>query len=71
MAENNKLTGDEVWSMVESVADKILFIDVENLTRWGIDEISLAKGSGKFIVVLVDLDTHILIGLVAAERKRS
>ena len=44
MAENNKLTGDEVWSMEESVADKILPIDVKNLTRLGIDEISLAKG---------------------------
>jgi transposase len=70
VAENNKLTGDEVWSMVESVAEKILPIDVENLTRLGIDEISLAKGQGKFIVVLVDLDTHKLIGLVA-EGKRS
>jgi transposase len=70
VAKNNKLTGDEVWSMVESVAEKILPIDVENLTRLGIDEISLAKGQGKFIVVLVDLDTHKLIGLVA-ERKRS
>jgi transposase len=55
--------------MVESVAEKNLPRDVENLTRLGIDEISLAKGQGKFIVVLVDLDTHKLIGLVA-ERKR-
>ena len=70
VAKNNKLTEDEVWSMVESVAEKNLPIDVENLTRLGIDEISLAKGQGKFIVVLVDLDTHKLIGLVA-ERKRS
>ena len=70
VAENNKLTGDEVLSMVESVAEKTLPFDVENLTRLGINEISLAKGSGKFIVVLVDLDTHKLIGLVA-ERKRS
>jgi transposase len=70
VAENNKLAGDEVLSMVESVAEKTLPINVENLTRLGIDEISLAKCQGKFIVVLVDLDTHKLIGLVA-ERKRS
>jgi transposase len=57
-------------SSVESVAEKILPIDVENLRRLGIDEISLAKGQGKFTVVLVDLDTHKLIGLVA-ERERS
>lgn len=70
VAKNNKLTEDEVWSMVESVAEKILPINVENLTKLGIDEISLVKGQGKFIVVLVDLDTHKLIGLVA-ERKQS
>jgi transposase len=39
VAKNNKLTGDEVWLIVESVAEKILPIDVENLTRLGIDEI--------------------------------
>lgn len=70
VAKNNKLTEAQVWSMVESVAEKILPIAVETLTRLGIDEISLAKGQGKFIVVLVDLDTHKLIGLVA-ERKQS
>jgi nitrate reductase NapAB chaperone NapD len=70
VAENNKLTGDEVWSMVESVAEKNLPIDVKILTRLGINEISLANSQGKFIVVLVDLNTHKLIGLVA-KRKRS
>lgn len=70
VAKNNKLTEDEIWSMVKSVAEKILPIDVTNLIRLGIDEISLAKGQGKFIVVLVDLETHKLIGLVA-ERKQS
>ena len=70
MAENNKLTEDEFWSMVEFVAKKNLPIDVKKLIRLGIDEISLVKSQGKFIVVLVDLDTHKLIGLVA-ERKQS
>ena len=70
VAKNNKLTEDEIWSMVKSVAEKILPIDVKKLIRLGIDEISLAKGQGKFIVVLVDLETHKLIGLVA-EGKQS
>ncbi|GAA6618238.1 transposase [Scytonema sp. NUACC26] len=35
----------------------------------GIDEISLVKGQGKFIVVLVDIDSGRLIGLVK-ERKQ-
>jgi transposase len=41
-------------------------IHVEQLKRLGIDEISLVKGQGKFIVVLVDLDTHKLVGLVSS-----
>jgi transposase len=68
VAKNNKLT-EEVWSMVKAVANKILPVDVKNLHRLGIDEISLVKGQEKFIVVLVDLSTHKLIGLVA-DRKQ-
>ena len=56
--------------MVKSVAKRILSINVEKLSRLGIDEISLVKGQGKFIVVLGDLETHKLIGLVA-EKKQS
>ena len=40
--------------MVIAVSEKILPINIENLRRLGIDEISLVKGQGKFIVVLVD-----------------
>jgi transposase len=69
VAKNNKLTEEEVWSMVKAVANKILPIDVKKLQKLGIDEISLVKGQVKFIVVLVDLSTHKLIGLVA-DRKQ-
>jgi transposase len=57
-------------SRVKSVAKRILPINVEKLSKLGIDEISLVKRQGKFIVVLVDLETHKLIGLVA-EKKQS
>ncbi|WP_445301205.1 transposase [Microcoleus sp. Pol11C3] len=70
VAKNNRLTSEEVWSMVKTVANKILPVNVKNLQKLGIDEISLVKGQGKFIVVLVDLSTHKLIGLVA-ERKQA
>lgn len=70
VAKNNGLTAEEVESMVKTIAKKILPIDVERLCRLGIDEISLVKGQGKFLVVLVDLETHKLIGLVS-ERKQS
>ncbi|TWH39738.1 ISL3 family transposase [Dulcicalothrix desertica] len=64
VAENNGLSDEEVNSMIEDVAQKLLPIDLSNLRRLGIDEISLVKGQGKFIVVLVDIDTGKLIGLV-------
>ena len=46
-------------------------LDLSNLQRLGIDEISLVKGQGKFIVVLVDLDSHKLIGLVSKRKQQS
>ena len=70
VAQNNKLSSEEVWSMVMAVSEKILPVNTENLRRLGIDEISLVKGQGKFIVVLVDLETHKLVGLVS-ERTQS
>jgi len=69
VAKNNKLTEEEVWSMVKAVANKILPVDVKKLHKLGRNEISLVKKPGKFIVVLVDLSTHKLIGL-AADRKQ-
>lgn len=66
VAKNNGLTNEEVWSMVMFIAESIMPIHVEQLKRLGIDKISLVKGQGKFIVVLVDLDTHKLIGLVSS-----
>ena len=56
--------------MVKAVANKVLPVDVKKkLQKLGIDEISLVKEQGKFIVVLVDLETHELIGLVS-DRKQ-
>ena len=66
VAKNNGVTAEEVWSMVIAVSQEILPIDVGNLKTLGIDEISLVKGQGKFIVVLVDLSTHKLVGLVSS-----
>ncbi len=66
VAKNNGLTKVEVWSMVMFIAESIMPIHVDQLKRLGIDEISLVKGQGKFIVVLVDLDTHKLVGLVSS-----
>ena len=37
VAKNNKLTEEEVWSMVKTVANQILPVDVKNLQKLGID----------------------------------
>jgi nitrate reductase NapAB chaperone NapD len=52
VARNNGLTNEEVISMLEAVAKNVMPIDLKHLRRLGIDEISLVKGQGKFIVVL-------------------
>nr|WP_233787573.1 transposase family protein [Dulcicalothrix desertica] len=70
VAKNNGLSDEEVYSMLEDIVKNLLPINVSNLVRLGIDEISLVKGQGKFIVVLVDIDTGKLIGLVK-ERKQA
>ena len=44
VAKNNKLTEEEVWSMVKTVANQILPVDVKYLQKLGRDEISLVKG---------------------------
>ena len=66
VAKNNGLTNEEVWSIIMFIAESIMPIHVAQLKRLGRDEISLVKGQGKFIVVLVDLDTHNLVGLVSS-----
>ncbi|MCC5614374.1 transposase family protein [Nostoc sp. CHAB 5836] len=43
VARNNGLTDEEVNSMLEDVAENVMSIDVSNLKRLGIDEISLVK----------------------------
>jgi hypothetical protein len=48
--------------MVRALAQQILPIDVSNLKKLVRDEISAVKEPGKFIVVLVDLSTHKLVG---------
>lgn len=68
VAHGNNLTESEVKSMINQVAKIILPINLKGLKRLGIDEISLVKGQGKFVVVLVDLDTGKLIGIISEKK---
>ena len=54
VAHRNNLTESEVESMINQISQKNLPIHLNSLKRLGIDELSLVKGQGKFIVVLVD-----------------
>ena len=71
VAVNNNLSEWEVEKMSDYVAKKVLPLNLSGLKRLGIDEISLVKGQGKFIVVLVDLDTGKLVGLVKEKKKKT
>ncbi|MFB2974389.1 ISL3 family transposase [Aerosakkonema sp. BLCC-F183] len=71
VAIQNHLTESQVESMINYVAQITLPINLKSLKRLGIDEISLVKGKGKFIVVLVDLDTGKLIGMVAEKKSKT
>ncbi len=71
VAKRNNLTESEVESMINQISQIILPINLKNLKRLGIDEISLVKGQGKFIIVLVDLDTGKLIGLVKERKSKT
>lgn len=44
-------------------------VDVSGLRRLGMDEIALRKGQKDFVVVLVDLDRHALIGMAASRKQ--
>lgn len=69
VALNNDLTDEEVWSMVKYISKKKLVIDLSKLKRLGIDEIALRKGQKDFVVVLVDLDRHQLIGMAESRKQ--
>ena len=70
VARNNGLTDDEVWSMVEYVSKKKWSFNLSELRRLGMDEISLRKGQGDYVVVLVDLDKNELVGLVKSRQHK-
>ena len=68
VSRQNNLTESEVQSMINQVAKMVLPLNLKGLKRLGIDEISLVKGQGKFVVVLVNLDTGKLIGIISQKK---
>lgn len=47
-----------------------MLFELSELRRLGMDEISLRKGQGDYVVVLVDLDKNELVGLVKSRKHK-
>jgi len=69
VARRNDLTEEEIATMLSDEISNILETDLNNLKRIGIDEISLVKGKGKYVGVIVDLDTNKPIKLVESRKQ--
>ena len=48
VGQQNDLTDEEVWSIVEYISKKKLVIDLTGLQRLGMDEIALHKGENNY-----------------------
>jgi transposase len=68
VAERNDLSESEIQSMLDSLESDISF-DTSEIKRLGIDEISLIKGQGNYLGVLVDLDRRKPIDIVESRRQ--
>jgi len=68
VAERNDLSESEIQSMLDYLESEIE-IDLSKIKRLGIDEISLIKGQGNYLGVIVDLDTRKLIDIVDSRRQ--
>jgi transposase len=69
VAVQNDLTDEEVWSMMKYISKKKLQVDLSSLKRLGIDEITLRKGQGDYIVVLVDLDRRVPLSFAPSRKQ--
>ena len=70
VGQQNGLTDEEVWSLVQYVSKKKIVIDLTALKRLGIDEITLRKGQSDYITVLVDLDRRVPVGFVGSRKHK-
>ena len=69
VARRNDLTSEEIATMLSDKISNILETDLSQVKRIGIDEISLAKGKGKYVGIILDLDTNKPIKLVESRNQ--
>ena len=68
IAQRNDLSESEVQSMLDYLESEMR-IDLSEIERLGMDEISLVKGQGNYLGVLVDLDSGNPIDIVESRRQ--
>ena len=69
IAEQTSLSEYQIQHILNDVGKLLRNQTPKNLVRLGIDEISLRKGSGRYCAVLVDLDSHEIIGLLRSRKQ--
>jgi transposase len=69
VSERTGLSEYQIQHILNDVGKLLRTQKPKNLIRLGIDEISLRKGSGRYCAVLVDLDSHEIIGLLSSRKQ--
>jgi transposase len=69
VSEQTGMSEYQIQHILDDVGKLLKNQKPKNLKRLGIDEISLRKGSGRYCAVLVDLDSHELIGLLNSRKQ--
>ena len=69
VSEQTGLSEYQIQHLLSDVGKILKNHKPKHLTRLGIDEISLRKGSGRYCAVLVDLDSHEIIGLLKSRNQ--
>ena len=69
VSEQVDLSEYQIQHILNDVGNILKTKKPENLVRLGIDEFSLRKGSGSYCAVLVDLDTHEIVGLLKSRKQ--
>jgi len=69
VSEQTGMSEYQIQNILNDVGKLLKNHQPKNLKRLGIDEISLRKGSGRYCAVLVDLDSHELIGLLNSRKQ--
>jgi transposase len=69
ISEQTSLSEYQIQNILNDVGKLLRNQKPKNLIRLGIDEISVRKGGGNYYAVLVDLDSHEIIGLLSSRKQ--